>query len=308
MRVFVTGGTGLVGSRLVQQLLTRGDVPVVLSRRPDSARKSLGPHLEIVEGDPARQGPWMDRIPTCDGVIHLAGENVFARRWTDSFKQQLVDSRVQSSNNIASALKREPRRADGSPKVLISASAIGYYGPHGDEELTEEASPSQDFMGQLCVDWEKAARSAESVGIRTAQVRVGIVLDKEGGALAKLLTPFRMFVGGPVASGRQYMSWIHHEDLVSLFLFALDNPRVTGPLNGTAPNPVTNSEFSRSLGKALHRPSLVWTPGFALRILLGEAAAIVTSGQRVIPARPLALGYTFRYPTLQPALAQILSN
>ncbi|MFO0846646.1 MAG: NAD-dependent epimerase/dehydratase family protein, partial [Gemmataceae bacterium] len=190
MRVFVTGGTGLVGSRLVGRLLERGDKPVVLTRRYGHARQALGPNVDLVEGDPMQSGGWMEQVDDCDGVIHLAGENVFARRWNAAFKQLLVDSRVKSTTNVAEAIKRKPRRGDGSPKVLVNASAVGIYGPHGDEEVTEETPPANDFLANLCVEWERAARSAEPAGVRGVQVRVGVVLDKEGGALAKLLTPF----------------------------------------------------------------------------------------------------------------------
>jgi uncharacterized protein len=307
MRVFVTGGTGLIGSRLVRKLLERGDKPVVLTRRFGHARQALGPNVDLVEGDPMQAGPWMEKLDDCDGAIHLAGENVFARRWSAAFKQLLVDSRVKSTTNVADAIKRKPKRADGSPKALVSASAIGIYGPRGDEEITEGTSPAHDFLASLCVEWEKAARSAEPAGVRCVQVRVGVVLDKEGGALAKLLTPFKMGVGGPVGTGRQYMAWIHHEDMVGLFLFALDNAACGGPMNGTAPQPLTNAEFSKALGKALHRPSFVWTPGFALKLLLGGAADVVLTGQRVVPKKALSLGYQFRYPQLDAALSQIVS-
>jgi uncharacterized protein (TIGR01777 family) len=308
MRIFVTGGTGLIGTRLVRQLLARGDQPVVLSRRAEHARQALGPQVAVVEGDPMQAGPWMDRIDECDAVFHLAGENIFARRWNAGFKQLLADSRIKSTKNVAAALIRKPQTAGGQTKILVNASAIGVYGPRGDEEIPEETAPGHDFLAELCVEWEKAARSVESAGARSVQVRVGVVLDRNGGALAKMLTPFKMFVGGPVGSGRQWLAWIHHEDMVNLFLFALDRAECRGPLNGTAPNPVTNKHFSTALGKALHRPSLVWTPEFALRLGLGGAAMLVTTGQRVVPKKALALGYTFRYPTVDAALAEIFST
>jgi uncharacterized protein (TIGR01777 family) len=192
--------------------------------------------------------------------------------------------------------------------VLVNASAIGIYGPRGDEELTEETPPGDDFLARLCIDWEKEARAVEQAGVRSVQVRVGVVLDKQGGALAKLLTPFKLFVGGPVGSGRQYMAWIHHEDMAGLFLFALDNAACSGPLNGTAPNPVTNRDFGRALGRALGRPSFVWTPRFALRLAIGEAADVVATGQRVVPKKALELGYTFQYPTVEAALGEIFPS
>ena len=306
MRVFVTGGTGLVGRRLLKRLLDRGDQAVVLTRRAGHARELFGSRAVVVEGDPMRGGDWMDAVGDCDAVIHLAGENVFGRRWNADFKKLLHDSRILSTQLVVEALRRKPLRVDGRPKSLVNASAIGFYGPHDDEELTEESLPGSDFLANLCVEWEKAARAAESAGVRVAMIRVGVVLDKEGGALAKLLTPFKLGVGGPVGSGRQWMSWIHHADLVGLFLLALDNPDAVGPINGTAPNPLTNREFGKVLGRVLHRPSFVWTPGLALRMLVGEAGTLVTTGQRVLPRRALDLGYAFEYPALEAALAQIL--
>lgn len=306
-RIFLTGGTGLVGSRLVPLLVARGDQPVVLTRRYDHARQALGVKVDLVEGDPMKPGDWMEKVAGCDAVIHLAGENVFAKRWSAEFKKLLVDSRALSTRHIAQALARNPKTAAGEPKVLVNASAIGIYGPRGDEEIDEDTPPADDFLSRLCVEWEKEAREAEKAGVRVAMVRVGVVLDKNGGALAKLLTPFKLFAGGPVGSGRQYMAWIHHADLCGLFLFALDNASARGPLNGTAPTPVTNKEFGRALGKALGRPSLVWTPGFALRLMLGEAADIITAGQRVVPKKPMRLGYQFKFPTIDAALAEILS-
>jgi uncharacterized protein (TIGR01777 family) len=306
MRVFVTGGTGLVGTRLVKRLLARGDEVALLTRRPAVARELFGQGVTAVEGDPVKPGEWMAKAAGCDGVVNLAGENLFARRWNAAFKQLLLDSRIKTTQNVAKALASSSPRSDGSPKVLVSASAIGIYGPHGDEQLTEDSPPGSDFLSALCVDWEKAVGAAKSSGIRTAIVRVGVVLDKKGGALAKLLTPFKLGAGGPVGSGKQWMSWIHHEDLGSLFLLALDNADASGPLNGTAPDPVTNCEFSKALGRALHRPAFLPTPAFALRLALGEVAVVITTGQRVLPKRPLVFGMKYQFPTIEAALADIV--
>ncbi|MHB1426824.1 MAG: TIGR01777 family oxidoreductase [Gemmataceae bacterium] len=307
MRVFITGGTGLVGRRLLRRLQDRGDQPVILTRRAGPAREMFGSNAVVIEGDPMRRGDWMDALVDCDAVIHLAGENVFARRWNADFKKLLYDSRILSTQLIAEALSRNSARADGPAKVLINASAIGYFGPRDDADLTEDSPPGSDFLAKLCVDWEQAAFAAESSGVRVAVVRVGVLLDKEGGALAKLLTPFRLGVGGPVASGRQWMSWIHYADLINLFLFALDNGAARGAFNGTAPNPVTNREFGKTLGRALHRPAFVWTPRLGLRVALGEVADLIATGQRVLPKRALDLGYSFQYPLLNAALEQILA-
>jgi len=307
MRVFVTGGTGLIGQRLVTALLRRGDGVVVLTRRFAAARQMFGPECQLVEGDPMQPGDWLKSIDNCDGVVNLAGENIFAHRWNAKFKDLLLQSRLETTVNVVAALKQKPKRVDGSPKVLVNASAIGIYGAHGDEELTEKSPPAADFMANICVEWEKAAQAVEEAGVRCALVRIGIVLDKQGGALPQMLTPFKLFIGGPVGSGKQYMSWIHHEDLLGLFLLALDRTEVTGPLNGTAPNPVTNRAFSRALGAALHRPSFLPTPAFGLRILLGQVAQVVATGQRVLPKVALQMGYQFKFPTIDAALANILA-
>jgi uncharacterized protein (TIGR01777 family) len=303
MRVFVTGGTGLIGTRLVRQLLKRGDQTVVLTRRPDAAAKLFGPGCTVVHGDPTQAGAWMDAVAGCDAVVNLAGENVFGRRWNAEVKALLYESRVKGTQNVSEALRRQTA---GRPRTLVNASAIGYYGPHGDEELTEDSPPGDDFLARLCIDWEKAARAVEAAGVRCVTVRVGVVLDKEGGALAALLTPFKLGAGGPVGGGKQWMSWVHHEDMTGLFLVALDHSAAAGPLNGTAPGPVTNREFGRALGRALHRPAFLPMPGFALRMLVGEAAELVLTGQRVLPKRTQQLGYVFKYPAIDAALREIV--
>jgi uncharacterized protein (TIGR01777 family) len=308
MRVFVAGGTGLIGSRLVPRLIERGHVPVVLTRRAAAARQQFGDSCSIVEGDPMQPGAWMDAAAGCDAAINLTGESIFNRRWNEEFKRLLHDSRVRSTENIVQALARQPRTAAGPARVLVNASAIGYYGPLGDEEVTEDHPAGNDTLARLCIDWERAARHGETHGLRVAIVRVGVVLAREGGALAQMIGPFKSFVGGPVGSGRQWISWIHREDIVGIFLMALDNTSASGPINGTAPNPVTNKEFSQTFGQALHRPSFLPTPPFALRLMLGEVADVVTTGQRVIPRRALELGYTFRFASAGPALADILQS
>ncbi len=314
MRVFVTGGTGLIGVRLVRRLRGRGDEVVVLSRRPD-AWQCVGPDCRVVVGDPTEPGPWQDELAVCDAAVNLAGENLFARRWDEAFKAQLRDSRLRATENVAAALAKQPARADGAPKVLVNGSAVGYYGPHGDEELTEDSPPGDDFMARLCADWEAAAlavgepgASAPGAAPRVAVVRTGVVLDPAGGALAQLLTPFKLGLGGPVGSGRQYLPWIHHADIVGIFLLALDHPEARGPLNGTAPHPVTNKQFAKALGAALGRPAFLPTPALGLRLLLGEVAGVITTGQRVLPKRPLELGYQFRYPEVGPALRQLVGR
>jgi uncharacterized protein (TIGR01777 family) len=307
MRIFVTGGTGLVGSRLVRALAQRGDAVTALTRRPDAARERLGQDVSIISGDPMQAGPWMDAVADCHAVIHLAGENIFARRWNAAFKELLHASRVQSTKNLVQAVAQATRAADGRPKVLVNASAIGYYGPRGEVELDENSPPGDDFLARLCVDWEHAASQAESQGVRVVRVRVGVVLDRAGGALAQMLTPFKLGVGGRTGSGNQWISWIHHQDMVGILLLALDNGAALGPMNGTAPNPLTNRDFAKALGRALHRPAFLPTPALAMRLMLGEVAQLVTTGQRVVPKQALALGYSYRFPTVDAALADLLA-
>jgi NAD dependent epimerase/dehydratase family enzyme len=330
MRVFVTGGTGLVGSLLVKKLRERGDQVVALSRRPDAAKQLWGDAVTVIVGDPVQPGPWMEAVSDCDAVVHLAGEGIFNRRWSQEFKDLIYSSRIKSTDNIVAALGKESRvrrdapygGAPGSPassplappeglgakaRVLVNGSAIGYYGPHGGEELTENSLAGNDFLAKVCLDWEKAAQAAIVHGIRVVLLRTGVVLDQNAGALAKMLTPFKMCVGGPIAGGTQHMSWIHNEDEVGLILFALDHPEVDGPINATAPNPVTNKEFSKALGKVLGRPSFLPTPGFALRVLLGESSQIITQGQRVLPRKALSAGYAFKFSDVEAALRDLLA-
>jgi uncharacterized protein (TIGR01777 family) len=308
MRVFVSGGTGLIGTRLVRRLLERGDSVTLLTRRPNVAKEHFGDGCKIAEGDPLQAGAWMDVVQDCDAAVNLVGEGIFNKRWNEEFKTLLYDSRVKSAENVAKAIAWNPNPSDGITKTLVNASAIGYYGPHGDEELTEADPPGDDMMARLCVAWEEAAKQAESSGVRVAIVRVGVVLDKEGGALPQMLKPFRTIgIGGPVGSGKQWVSWIHHADIVGIFLLALDSRDASGPINGTAPNPVTNKELAKAQGRALHRPAFLPAPGFALRLALGEVAEVVTTGQRVIPKRALTLGYQFHFPQIDAALADVIS-
>jgi len=307
MHVFVTGATGLVGSRLVRRLAGRGDAVIALSRRP-LPPGYFGAPVETVAGDPTARGAWVGRLRDCDAVVHLAGENIFARRWTPAYMAELRDSRVNSTRLLAVELGTHPARSDGTPKTLLSASAVGYYGPRGAEELTEDAPPGTDFMARLCVEWEAAADTARAAGVRVVHPRLGVVLDPAGGALPAAARPFRLFAGGRVGSGRQYVSWVHRDDLTELLLFALDTAALTGPVNATAPRPATNAEFGRALAAALHRPYWLPAPAVAVRATLGAAAGVVTTGQRVVPAKAVAAGFRFRFPAIDRALADLLAR
>lgn len=301
MRVFVTGSSGLIGRPLVRALLDRGDRVLTLSRKPQPD----GPG-EPLAGDPTQPGPWLEQVAGCDAVIHLAGEPVLAKRWSDEFLKRVRDSRVESTRLLAETLAKRPTRSDGTPKVFVSGSAVGYYGVNtGDTELREDAPPGADPLARICVDWEAAAESAHDVGVRVAHPRTGIVFDRAGGALPPMALPFKLFVGGRVGNGKQFVSWVHHADMTGLLLHALDTPSLAGPFNATAPTPVTNAEFSRTLATVLGRPNLFPVPVAALRLLVGRGAEVVAGGQRAVPAKVAATGYRFRYETVEAALREI---
>jgi uncharacterized protein (TIGR01777 family) len=310
----VTGATGLIGTALVAELQAQGWQVTVLSRNPQRAQAKLAataspaPHpapepVEAFGWDLMSEPVPAEGLESRDAVVHLAGEPV-AQRWSASAKRSIRESRVQGTRNLLAGLRSLPdaRR----PRTLIGASAIGYYGPHGEEPLDEEAPAGHDFLAQVCAAWEAETLLAADLGMRVVQVRTGVVLDPHGGALAKMLTPFRLGIGGPVAGGKQYMSWIHREDLLGMIVLALSSSSWSGPINATAPTPVTNHDFSSALGHALSRPSLLPVPALALRLLYGDMAAIVTTGARVLPAKPLVLGYRFRHPDLDEALRSAL--
>jgi uncharacterized protein len=301
MRVAVTGAGGLIGTALVARLTERGDEVTVLSRDPDRTGAKL--RARALRWDPPSEPAPAQALAGCDALVHLAGEPV-SQRWSERAKRAILDSRVLGTRNLLEGL----RELDGSdrPAVLVSSSAIGYYGAHGAEPIDEEAPAGSDFLAQVCVAWEAEARAVERLGMRAVQARTGVVLDRAGGALAKMLPPFRLGVGGPVAGGAQYVAWIHLEDVIGLVLAALDDERWSGPVNATAPEPVTNRELARALGRALRRPALLPVPGLALRALYGEMAQIITTGVRAVPAKSLVLGYEFEYPRLQEALRAAL--
>jgi uncharacterized protein len=296
MNVTLTGATGLIGTAVVNALLERGDGVTVLSRDPERARAALG-DVEAHPWQPLQEPAPAAALSGRDAVVHLAGESV-AQRWTERARRAIVDSREIGTRNLVAGIgAAEPR-----PAALVSASAVGYYGPRGDEPVTEDAPPGDDFLAGVCVAWEREAARAAEHGLRVATLRTGVVLDPEGGALAKMLPFFRLGVGGPVAGGRQYLSWIHADDVVGLYLAAVDDAAWQGASNACAPEPVTNREFSRALGHALHRPAFAPVPGLAVRALYGDMAEIVTTGQRAVPMRALERGYAFRHTDLEQAL------
>jgi hypothetical protein len=301
MRVTLTGATGFIGSRLVRALRERGDDVTVLSRSPDRAREALG--VEAIGWDPISGPAPPEALAGRDGVVNLAGERV-AQRWSKRAKEAIRESRMSGTRNLVAGMAA----ADPRPAVLVSASASGYYGSHGDERLDESAPPGDDFLAEVTVAWEREADAATELGVRVVKVRTGVVLDKHGGALKKMLPPFRLGAGGPVAGGRQYLPWIHIDDIVGIYLAALDRDDWSGAFNAAAPEPVTNREFSKALGRALHRPAVAPVPAVALRVLYGEMAIVVLTGQRMIPRRAMEQGYAFQHPDLDAALADVLGR
>jgi uncharacterized protein (TIGR01777 family) len=306
-RVAITGATGLIGRQLIAALGGHGWEITVLSSDPARARATLG-DLEVVRWDALGEPAPAAALGGREAVVHLAGEPV-AQRWSEAAKRAIRDSREIGTRNLVEGLRLagEPD-AGARPRTLVSSSAIGYYGPHRDEPLDEDAPPGRDFLAQVCRDWEAEAVRATELGVRVVRVRTGVVLDRGGGALSKMLPSFRLGVGGPLAGGRQFISWIHTEDLVGIMRAALEDQRWDGPVNGTAPEPVSNRDFSRALARALRRPALVPVPAAALRMLYGGMAEMLTTGARVVPAKALVLGYEFLHPHVDEALRSALAR
>ena len=303
-RVVVTGATGLIGKALCKRLQAEEYDVVVFAREPERARSAVPGAVEYVSWTAADSGPWAAHIDGAWCVVNLAGTPVAGKRWTARRKQEIRDSRVVGTRGIVAAIAA----ATHKPRVLVNASAIGYYGPRDDTPLDEDAPAGHDFLAGVVADWEAEAGKAEAAGVRVALVRTGIVLDKDEGALAQLRQPYQFFAGGPVLPGTQWFSWIHHADEVGIMLLALQDERVRGPINATAPQPQTSRDFSRTLGTVMGRPSLVPVPGFALKLLFGEFADTLTTGQRVLPAKARDLGYRFQYTASDAALRQILTT
>lgn len=297
MKALLTGATGLIGKHLV----TRLTEPRVLARDPERARSELG-ITEALAWDSARAVPG-EALDGVDVVFHLAGEPIAGGRLTAARKRSVRDSRVLGTRNMVAAIRAARRR----PRVLVCASAIGFYGSRGDEELTEQSERGAGFLAEICADWEREARAAGSLGVRVVCARMGVVLAREGGALASMRPAFRLGLGGPLGSGQQWMSWVHVDDVVGLLLHAAERAHVEGPLNVTAPHPERNIDFARALGRAMHRPAWLRAPAAALRLALGDMADVVMASQRVIPAKAEATGYRFRFETIDAALADLIN-
>ena len=306
MKIVVAGGTGFLGRPLTAALVQDGHEVVVLTRVSSDSSPASSANAGAargVEWNPnGEAGSWASEIEHAQAVINLAGESIAGKRWTAAHKQRILDSRLQATRSLTAAI----RAAAAPPAVFVSGSAVGYYGPRGDEPATEESPAGSDFLARVCEQWEQEALRAASDRTRVVRIRTGLVLEKDGGALPEMLPPFRFGVGGPIGSGRQYWPWIHRDDWIALVRWTMATPAVDGAINATAPHPVTNAVFARALGRAMHRPALLPAPGFALRLLLGEMAdALLLSGQNAVPAKATRGGFTFRYNQVDEALAAI---
>ncbi|BAZ11280.1 hypothetical protein NIES4071_31060 [Calothrix sp. NIES-4071] len=305
MKVAIAGATGFVGSRLVERLTKENNNVVVLTRNAAHAQKvfpkSAFPNVEVVTATLTTSGEWQNAISGCDGVVNLSGEPIAEGRWSSARKQEILNSRQLGTAKIVEAITN----ANPKPNVLVNASAIGFYGTSETDSFDETSSPGNDFLAQVCQVWESEAQLVKNAGVRLVILRLGIVLGN-GGALGKMITPFKLFAGGPLGSGKQWFSWIHLDDVVNLIIQALTKPEMEGVYNATAPNPVRMAQLSETMGKVMGRPSWLPVPSIALEALLGDGAIVVLEGQQVIPQRTLSSGFNYQYPTLEPALAEIL--
>lgn len=298
MKIMIAGGTGFVGKPLVSQLIKKGHKLILLSR---SDRKSNHHQLQYQKWNGKTLGEWADGMTSVDAVINLAGESIADKRWSQKQKKVIVESRVDATRVLVKAIEK----ANHKPQILINASAVGYYGNVPSGDVVEDSSKGKGFLSETCDQWEKEAQAVKRFGVRTALLRIGIVLEKGGGALSKMIPPFKLFAGGPLGTGRQWFPWIHRDDVVGIILFTLENDAIAGPVNTTAPQPVKMSEFCQELGKVLKRPSWAPVPAFALKLLLGEMSEMLLGGQKAIPQKLLANHYKFKFPDLQSALMDI---
>jgi len=302
MKILITGGTGFVGTQLTSRLTQDGHQVTILTRSLKGVKGS-SPGISYLEGDPTKKGPWQEAIKNHDAIINLAGASIFSK-WTDEHKKAIRESRVSTTQNIVEGIPSDP-----SKKItLFSTSAVGYYGFCGDEELSEDAPPGNDFLARIAMEWEGEALKARDKGARVVITRFGIVMGEKGGALSQMIPLFKKYIGGPIGSGKQWFSWVHIKDLAEAFTFLLKHPEISGPVNLCSPNPVRNKDLAKALGKALHRPSFMPAPGFMVKLVLGEFGSVILEGQRVIPRRLLENGFVFQYPEIEKALQGIVGQ
>ena len=302
MKIAITGATGLVGSRLVSQLQQQGHQILIFTRNPSKAQRvfSASNDLEVVQYNPQESGEWQQRVSGCDAVVNLAGEPI-SERWSPQQKKAIMESRQIGTRKLVEAIAE----AEQKPQVLVSGSAVGYYGTSNTATFEETSSSGDDFLSQVCQNWEAEAQKVTEYGVRLVVLRIGIVLAN-GGALGKMIGPFKMFAGGPIGSGKQWFSWIHRDDLVNLICQAVEREDMSGVYNATAPNPVRMEQLCQTLGEVMNRPSWLPVPDFVLELLLGDGAVVVLEGQQVLPKKTQASGFDYKYPELKPALAEIV--
>lgn len=300
MRVLITGGSGFVGQRLCERLVAEGHEPQVVSRSPNAARGQLPKACDVRESAQA----FLDSPP--EALVNLAGESIAAKRWSEEQKEELIQSRLKATQQLIVLCEQLKDNGQPLPKAMVSASAMGYYGDQGDNKVTEDTPPNDEFAHRLCAKWEAAAKEVEAFGVRLAILRIGLVLDAGGGSLQKMLPPFKLGLGGRFGDGTQFMPWIHREDLVEAIVFLLKDESLSGPFNASAPKPVTNAEFTKTLAKTLHRLAIFPVPAFVLKAMLGEMSRLLLTGADMRPARLEEAGFTFKYPTLDKALGAIL--
>jgi uncharacterized protein len=301
-KIIITGATGLIGKKLSSALIKRGDEVIIFSRNIDKAKQIIPGARDYIEWNYHQKEKWQNALNDKDAVIHLAGANLFGKRWNEEYKNKILESRKLSTHNLIEAIKE----SSSKPKVFICSSAIGYFGNCGETELAEESEAGKDFLANVCKIWEDEAAKVEELGVRRVSVRTGIVLSPEEGALKQMLLPFYFFVGGPLGNGRQWLPWIHIDDIVQIYLFTLDNTEIKKSVNAASPNPVRMKEFAKTLGKVLKRPSLFTVSEFMLKLAVGEAAETITSSAKVIPKKLLASDYKFKFEKLRSALEDLL--
>jgi len=302
MKIFITGGTGFVGTELTSHLIQDGHEITILTRFPRKSEKVVR-GISYLQGDPTQKGSWQEAIKNHGAVINLAGASIFSK-WTDEHKKAIRESRVSTTQNIVEGIPSNP-----SQKIsLFSTSAVGYYGFCGDEELTEDAPPGKDFLARIAVEWEGEALKAIEKGARVVITRFGIVMGEKGGALSQMIPLFKKYIGGPIGTGKQWFSWVHIKDLAEAFTFLLKHPEISGPVNVCSPNPVRNKDLAKALGKSLHRPSFMPAPAFMVKWVLGEFGSVILEGQRVIPRRLLESGFVFQYPDMEKVLQGIVGQ